>query len=219
MIPLHHQLSHAITKATFGSSMLARTIIDAFFDELSCQSSPYDILSESSQCIQNLFIAEPYRYLLETALEVAGPTPANYTLLQNSLKTSLRISQTKVQKYGENALSINERRKWAYVELMGATFGPSSQNIMLQYLSEDLIFRPPLLDSFARKIQSAAYKHVEDFLEEIYSDQPTSTEDEQNIIYTRLKEQISWDLTLFQGEHQHIAVQELADYFDRRGRM
>ena len=53
---------------------------------------------------------------------------------------------------------------------MGGIIGSSSQFIILQYISENIEFAPPMLNTFEQKLQTAVYKQQQEFLEELEMD-------------------------------------------------
>lgn len=218
LIALHRQLAHAIVKACYETSNAVAATIDAFFDDLSCQASPYDALAATSHQVQELFISTPCHTLLHAILkeEDYGPTRTSYECAQATLAKALNSALAQMANRQKNAASISERRNWDFITLMGKIFGHSAQAIMLQYLSEDLVFAPPTLTAFEQRVQTAAYRHVEDFLHELYADTASEAKRDTTSIYESMKAQIEWDIALFSQGHDHAAVAELAAYFDRR---
>ena len=102
----------------------------------------------------------------------------------------------------------NEKIKLKYIQLYGPILGSASKNIILQYLSEDLIFSPPILTSFESKIQTGAYTHLENFLSEL----DLLPRD----LFNHMQQHLIDDITLFNSGHPTIISEEIALYFKKR---
>lgn len=54
-----------------------------------------------------------------------------------------------------------------YIKCMGGIIGTASHFIILQYVSENIEFAPPMLNTFEQKLQTAVYKQQQEFLDEL----------------------------------------------------
>lgn len=106
-----------------------------------------------------------------------------------------------------------------YINCMGSILGSAAQFIILQYISENIEFAPPMLNTFEQKLQTSVYKHLQDFLTEfeIEADLDQAAEN--------IRKQLKEDLEIFTSasvdelEEKFTAahiVNELEGYFNAR---
>ncbi|MEI8366061.1 MAG: hypothetical protein WCF65_06555 [Parachlamydiaceae bacterium] len=213
LLKLHRQLAFAILHAAPQSIVPknAEVIVTRFYDILLTHPSSYDLLSKTHQTIINHFIIQPHHTLIEAILKGKAtdfgsrhPTD-RYHASQQLLDEAVTQACTAVADQSETAkLPVN----LDYIECFGTILGTASKNIILQYLSEDLIFQPPSLTSFESKVQAAAYRHLSDFLNEI--------ENSPSDILELMRNEISADIALFDGNETPAVSIELSHYFQSR---
>ena len=209
LISLHRELALTITDAAPKNLIRedAHTVISKFYETLDNHPTPYEWLSGTHYTLKELCITKPYQKLLESIIKgksTAFGSP-NAHDRYNLAKDILDLSLNEINYDG----SFNEKVRADYVACLGSIFGNASKNIILQYLSEDLIFSPPLLTPFEKKVQASVYQHLHDFLHELESP-PENIGD-------LMKKEILLDITLFKEQSKMLPIpEELARYFDLR---
>lgn len=216
LLALHQQLAHSIVEEKTPEG---KATIEQFYTYLSTSTHPFQILSNTSQLIRECFIAEPYQILVDAIIkgkstDFGSPFPLiRYQAAKRVLEQAFEAARDRVHQQKNEAASSTEAIQLNYLSYMGEVVGKAAIPIILQYLSEDLVFQPPILTSFECKIQAAAYQHLEDFLAELTASSSVSSLPET---YKILKQQIEADIALFRGEKKLTIPQELADYFQAR---
>ena len=115
------------------------------------------------------------------------------------------------------ASNSRDQLRWQYIECLGWYLGEAANLIMLQYLSEDFIFPPPILTSFANKLQIAAYQQVSDFFYEL-----TLQDENINHVYKLIKDELNADIKIFsKNDDQNRKIDDhlnlvLANYYQER---
>jgi len=223
-LSLHKQLAHAIITAAPQHFITPHThiAVNTYFDAMHNQQNPFHWLVDTNQTLSNLFITKPHQTLLNAILkgktnDIGSNDPAiRFLAAKATLDQALQDTIVDLEIQLKNAQNANERIKLDYILHMGVLLGTSSKSVILQYLSEDLMFAPPPLSRFEQKIQSAAYRHVQDFLEELILPLNGTIEQIQQEVYRLLKAEIKWDIALFQQDGLLPISTELAQYFETR---
>lgn len=218
LLNLHKQLAFSIAEDFISDKMH----LEQFFNHLSTLSHPFQYLSHTSQMIRESFIAEPHQMLLDAIIkgkstDFGSPFPhTRYMAAKTLLDQAFETAKDKVRQQKIGAPSSAEKIRLDYVLCMGEILGQAAKQIILQYLSEDLVFQPPILTSFERKVQAAAYHHLGEFLLELSP--PSHPPQSFNLAetYKILKTQVETDIAFFQEEKKLTIPQELADYFQER---
>lgn len=209
-LDLHRELALALYQASRKTNSDFPEVVDRFFKELGQRSDAYDVLSEVHQNIGEYFITLPHDNLLK-ALMVNRDENLNKFLKQDCQKAIEVLA-----KKGQTS-SAFDQLKFEYMIGMGSILGPAAQTIMLQYLSEDLGFEPPVLNAFEKKLQRAAYLHVENFLEELSLTINSENADHQEEMQNRLLKYIKDDISLFLSPETEDELSEtLSSYFKDR---
>lgn len=208
-INLHQQLMLAILKAAPQEwrAQDAEEHVKAWFKELSAQSCTYDILAEANQLCGEQFISASHCKLKEAI--ITGKDTAfgsNDPLVRR--QAAKDVLEDVVVTHGPI-----EACKQNYVAVMGALFGRASHAIILQHLSEDLVFPPIPLSPFEQKLQQAAYRHLQDFTDELILHKEGS--EGENLTWCReyLANLIKADIAIFEGKGDKKIATELATYF------
>ncbi len=221
LIDLQNTLAHTILDAASADPAAHKTV-EEFYNTLCSHPRPLDVLTEVSEAIRERFMSQPHQILLNsiikgktTDLGSALPEVRYATakaILQQSIDDALRVIclENAEGKLPEDLI------KWDYIACMGKVLGKASIQIFLQYLSEDLMYHPPNLTSFEYKVQTAAYSHLKDFLNELTL--PLNIDPAHNLesFYRLTKEQIVSDIGIFRNESPPAISKELADYFHNR---
>lgn len=213
LLALHLQLATTIVKA---ANIRKNTFVDVFFNTLHNCPSCYEWLSETYHCMRDFFISKPHGNLLDAVLlgkdtEFGSHEPnVRFSAAKTILKNSIEHSKMTLESLIRESMDGQELAKWQFVKSLGEAIGNASTTIMLQYLSEDLIFSPPTLSSFERSLQACAYAHVVDFHTELFHN---AIDHEQ--VYHMLKTQLENDINRFQ-KHEFPVVDELSGYFHHR---
>lgn len=185
-----------------------KKVIEAFKKELENAPSSFDLLSQTEQKIQNLFIQQPLKALEEEWLETQP------TLLRKG--TSHEKLHAACKKMEETRTLVSKDSHSPYLIQQGLFLGSAYQSIGLQYQSERMGFSPPLLSDFERRLQLCAFQQLLSFLDEC--------ENRIDVLDPHLiKEEmlIAWekDIAILKGAVDDSAlaiVDELEFYFNSR---
>lgn len=228
LLGLHRQLSLAIlgastSKLEHGSSS---AIIDPFYAYLETHSSPLEFLAEIFQLINENFIVSPYTKLQEEWIknqnnpQILG---TGFPACEQQCKDLLAEEDKKSLEWVESQKLLEPPVK-EFIRCFGTLLGTASKSIVMQHLSETFGFVPPDLNEFEVKIQIAAFKQLNAFLEELNQDfQGISDEEVVNHLRAFTKEQLLADIALFQAPlveqwNPDLAAlsHELKEYFQNR---
>jgi hypothetical protein len=211
LIKLHKTLSLAFLKAASAAQSTYEEA-EKFFNNLAFHSSPMQVLSEIYHILRENFIVKPHQQLLNAIIKGKSTNLGNdnpkvrYHVAKDLLNDALK--QAKFELHIPNHTNLHLK----FINIFGNIYAKASKNIILQYLSEDLIFLPPTLSSFECKLQAAAYLHLSDFLDELLDSQTYTPE----YLYQLIKKQIFSDIHLFQEESPPEISKELSLYFQAR---
>lgn len=206
-LDLHKELYLAILGAGLEEVEIsaARNEVEEFFCQLQSHPVPFDYLLEINQQIRDRYISKPHHELLEAVLkgrtnDFGGRDP--------------ELRYRAVQKVFESALmQARSEGKCGFMPCMGKVLGGAAKQIILQYLSEDLVYSPPVLTLFERMVQEAAYTQIKDFLEELSTSLGI---DKEQQVYLMMKDQLKRDIALFRDQVDLIISDELSEYFSHR---
>lgn len=217
LIDLHRQLALAIHNAAQMTILPVGQYeaICKFYDALESHPHPFEWLTEVNHQMRECFITEPYNKLLEAILRGKSTDFGNvdpdvrYRGAQRVFEHALEDSHTKLYNQARATKLTHERVKLDYIRCLGIIIGRAARQVLLQYLSEDLIYTPPVLTPFERKIQAAAFMHLERFLTELENDKPSTT-------LKSLEHDILEDIAIFNSDEPLVICNELAEYYDKR---
>lgn len=214
-LPLYRQLQQALLQGT--SNQDAHLCQEAFYQELNCATSAFDLLTHTQQQILDLFIKQPIDALEEEWLE-ATVTPLRTGSPQEKLQAAcskLEQHRHQIKKQLDEAHSQSD-----FLLQQGFLLSEAIQCVGLQYQSEKMGFCPPLLNDFSRKLQACAFQQLLTFLDEC-DEQRLDVLDPAQIKSDLL---VAWskDLQLLEANHEDeqalpiAIVNELERYFNAR---
>lgn len=202
LIALHKELSLAILGAapTDSIPLNVQEVVDNFYAYVEMQQSPLDYLAEIHQSINESYIVKPYIKLQE------GWT-----------------QESEVQIWDED----KEQKQFDppvrdFICCLGKILARASQAILLQHLSETFQSPPPMLNDLEYKFQTAAFRQLRLFLDELDWDLQAKSEKEVLVhIYVHVKKQLKADIALFNATsleeldpEDTLFSQELEIYFN-----
>lgn len=158
-IPLFRQLQQVLRQGNGD----AGAIVETFIQELEQAASPYDLLVQTGQQIQSLFIEQPIKALEEEWLNAESAILRIGTPQEKFQAASERLDFYRNKAREQLSPSIPCA---AYLLHQGKLLGEAFQSIALQYLSEKMGFSPPLLNDFERRLQLCAFQQLMAFLDE-----------------------------------------------------
>jgi hypothetical protein len=216
-------LAMAIVECSVGDGLADKiAVIDTYFDGLQRDHALYDRLSDTYQMINDYFIAKPHRKLIEKIIK-GKSTPLGTGLPAERLGAVEALFDAAQAEAGEefvqqilSCVSDEMKRALEFVRCLGEVIGSASRGIILQYLSEDLIYAPPPLTPFQAAVQDSAYNHIGGFLSELLEDGTIWQRGSCQTVVEHMRKEILEDIALIKSEKQSPVCGELADYFDRR---
>lgn len=158
-LPLYLQLQTAL-KQYFWKEEGA--LLKDFYKELNQAASPFDLLVQTHQQIEDLFIRQPFKALEEEWLG-GEATPLRKGTPQEKLQAACKKLELHRQQ-GEAILDLSIPRH-GFIVNQGFHLGQACQSIGLQYQSEKMGFPPPLLGDFERKLQACAFQQLLSFMD------------------------------------------------------
>ena len=158
-LPLYLQLQTALRQNFCKEEDL---LLNAFYKELIQASSPFDLMSQTHQQIQDLFIRQPIKALEEEWL--GGGTSLRTGSPQEKFQAACQKLESHRSKGQEKLDPAHPRH--AFILNQGLHLGHACQSIGLQYQSEKMGFSPPLLSDFERKLQTCAFQQLLSFMDE-----------------------------------------------------
>ncbi len=212
----------ALLQATpVGMSMRAEAVVERFYASVQDSTHAFDALTETHQSMRDLFIVAPYQRVLEAVLKGKSTDLGSHDAGTRFCAIAAIMRQEFDAVYANVLLQRQEEQhacdqlKWDYLLCVGSVLGLAAQPIILQYLSEDLIYEPPQLTTFEKQLQAMAYQQVVDFLDELVL--PMNEESiHLDQVYALLKKQMAHDLSFFTADVDLNVPQELATYFQMR---
>jgi hypothetical protein len=150
----HKKLIFAILKA--ADIQYEENAVNAFFEKLAEDPNPFGKLAEIYECINSNFIIQP-------AIKVEECILANQLELE---KIPLDF-QALFAEYNKVMQLLSKKVEEPLFKELGLCIGKASAPIILQSHSEVWGTPPPKLSLFEKKIQTAAFRQLYAFLEEI----------------------------------------------------
>lgn len=215
LLQMHYELAVAICQAGLSDIANIKPCIDTFFNQLKRANDPFERLTDAYQTMRDLFIVRPHKELLDAILAGKDSDFTNqdpllrFEAARRTLFHSIESTKEEIKLKLDSA-GPQEQVKLGFICSMGSLIGQASLKIILQYLSEDLIFSPPVLSLFEQRLQAAAYAHAADFQRELLQGNINQEE-----IYASIKRLLQEDILRFQQD-QFPLVNELAAYFQQR---
>ena len=224
LLNMHKTLAQSIVQAAPATlhPKDAEQTITKFFDALRSHPNPFEWLTETYHLLRECFIVKPHQTLLEAILrgkstDLGSKFPlTRYHEAKRVLDQAFDAAVNEITQHTGSAKLTNEKIKFAFIHCMGTLLGHASKAIILQYLSEDLVYPPPSLTPFENAVQAAAYTHLYDFLNELEMTLGPDYAHSQQAIFEILKKEISTDIRLFQNNEPLVITQELSSYFQQR---
>lgn len=213
-IPLHSQMTQTLQR--LNSDDEAISCLDAFYQEAMNAPSAFDFLAQIQQQILEGFIKQPIRVLEEEWLEAESTLLRTGSPQEKLQRAILRFEESCEQALGQfDPIHLPQK----YLMQQGNLLGKAFQSVGLQYQSEKMGFKPPLLNDFERKLQACAFQQLMTFLDEC--EQRLDVCDPE-LIKRDLLYAWSKDLQLLEATHEEgfdslfAIVNELECYFNSR---
>jgi hypothetical protein len=198
-----------------------KEIIENFFLALRKEKYPFELLVQGYRHISTSMITQPYHQL---QIEWADPQATHYATLRNTPSNNRYTMMLEIfDKHSNNGLEAlklyykNENILFLDFFLsMGSLLSHPSKFIILQHLSENIRFPPPMLSDYEQKIQAWAYKQQMEFFHDL--EEETSFQ----IIEQRLRSRLLSDIQLFENtpleqmEETYPVPNLLEGYFNSR---
>lgn len=215
LVALHRLLAQAIIEASPHADRPenAFLVIERYYDLLMRCPKAFDCLSDTYQEICHWSIAQPHQVLLKAIIQGKSTDLGSGNAVDRACAAQKILYQAFEQACQEvtnnKAIEADPDRRIAldYIDCMGSVIGAAAKPIILQYLSEDLVFYPPRLTLFQQKIQAAAYQQVKDFFAELSA---------AKIDYKIIHQQLEQDIDLFRHGRDLTVARELSSYFQER---
>lgn len=187
-IHLHKELSLAILEAVPQDLVPqdGKEIIEAFYAHLVQENFPLRSLAEIYQTINVHAIIAPHAALQEKWLSEQESQGVVRPLQVEEEKSALEIKMP----------------EWSidFIHCFDKILSASSQAILLQHLSETFRLAPPMLSDFQYKLQTAAFKQLSQFLEELeWNLQVMPHSEALACIQVRVRNQLLADIALFKA--------------------
>lgn len=206
------ELMKALIDSSEGSD-----VVDRFMATVLNHSSPYHFLSGTHDFVNDLFFTKPYRALQEAWIQGLNPSlhvsdskqivAAIYDYIR-SIRASIMAEVAAVCREKETQGAFFD-----YIQHLGNALCLSGDPIVLQSLSENMGFAPPMLNDRERKFQLIALHQMDAFARELLSDS-----DEVDLLgkIETIKEILLAD-DFDAIEHGEVeCVAELEEYFNMR---
>lgn len=210
ILTLHRQLALSITKAASSELTMdhLKDTISNFYDLLLKSDNAYELLIDTHQQLSECYISKPYQKLLEAVVKGKDLEFGNQDSAIRYQAAHMRLNQYMHKSWQSIHLDTVRNR---YMNALGQVLGQAAQKVILQHLSEDLVFIPPQLSSFEAKLQVAAYRQMSDFITELST--PLN-----NVAETacKMKEQLNSDIQLFESEEKLEIATQFAVYYQGR---
>lgn len=218
---LQKTLIYSILQAA-SSDKKSFKVVELFFKSLSNHPNPLDALADVSHLIRESFMVKPHQELLDAIIKgkstnFGNPDPeVRYIAAKALLDQAFESAIQDIRRQKDEPKLLNEQIKFSYIECLGSLLGKASQQIFLQYLSEDLMFEPQTLTPFESQLQTIAYIHLKDFLDELLMPLEEDKNRNPDRIYELIKKHILLDIALFQEKKPSSISKELSEYFQKR---
>lgn len=218
LLSLHRQLALTIVSGGSQSEHLAarKADVEAFIDFLLASNKPYDELAEAYQMMREYFIAKTHKKLVEGIVKgKTTPLASNdeserLKALEALFDVSMSDSRGELQTLCNSIENHADRLAFRFALSLGDALSGAIKGIILQYLSEDLIYPPPRLTPFYAAVQESVYSHLGDFNNELLNEGVPAT------MFEKLRDTLSADIDLLACKSTTGVAKELAAYFDQR---
>ncbi len=180
LIKMHREFLYAVIPQE-------RARIAEIFAEVSSKESSYQFISEVYDAFASTLLEGPYERLLNVWLEYQHSHFRHYSSDERFQTASDFLkgeAKRNLQHYSKEGRSL--------LQLLDEYIRPACHKIMLQYLSEDFEFEPPVLNAFDQKIQLLLYRQLISFMREL--------EENQVISYEKIVHLMTYDTMLFQDD-------------------
>lgn len=218
-IPLHCQINQALQHLYFkhgDDRSCEKSGLDHFYQEAMNASSSFDFLTQIQQQILEDFIKQSIQILEEEWLE------GESSLLRiGSAEEKLQVAHFKFAQSREQASRQFDptHSSHKYIIEQGGLLSQAFEAVGLQYQSEKMGFKPPLLNDFERKLQACAFQQLSTFLDECEQsvDVVDAEQIKRDLLYA-----LSKDLQLLEANNEEdfdfpfAIVNELGGYFNSR---
>lgn len=222
LLTKHLEFSKSLLKASPNEFQQENdlNIINRFFEQIQSISSVYDYLGKTQDTILQRFISKPFEKLKEDFVE-----QKNTLLYSKHFKkryfAALDILETEKEKalieFQTDDLSDDLKKiSRDYICCMGGLIAPACYQILLQHMSETIGFLPPKLGDYEEKIQTALYRQLIAFQNELQDDSLNKTK-----CLTQFTQSIEKDIAIFktktfdelQDDPAKEIVKELGTYY------
>lgn len=223
LLPLHKKLIESMI--TEGNERKDASLqlqnISKFFDTLSADTKPFDLLCEVNRLVIDFYIVEPRKRLIEGIIKgketpLGSEDASERFIAVERLFDDLLIDNKKtVKEWLENDHMLPSEAH-DYIVSVGDILSRAAKDIILQYLSEDLIYSPQKLTRFQSAVQTTAYRQLEGFLDELFDEEEKHTSEHSFTLLEKMKSEILEDIAIITCTKEHALADELADYFEKR---
>lgn len=150
-------------------------ILDQFFKRIQSIASSYDYLGKTQDTILQKFVAKPFEKLKEDFVDQKNTLlyskhfKQRYLAALEILETEKEKALTEIQTDDLEGCDLKKITR-DYVCCMGRLIGQACHQILLQHMSETIGFLPPKLGIYEEKIQTALYRQLIAFQNELQDD-------------------------------------------------
>lgn len=177
LLGLHRTLLDAFLRAAPEALLPpnVKNILDTFYTLISGEENCYELLCTTFETLSTTGVVLPYQLVQEHRLNT--PTfqqdiqEKGAQLLYNMLRDAATFNRARLLQRSTPL----EKGIYSFIQTVGPVFSAPAHTLLLQEFSEILLFNPPLLNEFERKVQAAVYMQLLDFLKELEA-MPTKEE-------------------------------------------
>lgn len=224
-LELHHRLAIAIIDAGDKSSQVP--VIDELFRSLDNAPGAVERLAQAYATVCETYVNKPLDSLQSAWLQARNSgdwlayTPSHRHALARQL--FLHASKAAEEELIIDRLPQISPQIAAYILLLGSLFREPACDIALQYMSEKISFEPPVLDTFALKLQTNVFRQMMAFLVDLEIDLGPDLEEQRDLIKDRLVLSLEADIACFEacdpvaaGKNVSALARELSAYYTER---
>lgn len=181
-LSFHQELAHSIIRSHPLTDDLAHETISRFFEFVGEASNSFDLLSETNDKLNKLFIDYPYEAIEDLRLH------REIKDLEKQYKEKRALPELEDPEPIKN-----------YLLMMGTLIGNAAENLLKMQLSEKLQIKPPELSDFDLKIQAASFKHLIEFLDELDLEIDLNNPHEKEAMISLMRNEIHSEIELFEA--------------------
>ncbi|GAB4231823.1 MAG: hypothetical protein Tsb0021_10400 [Chlamydiales bacterium] len=197
-------------------------IVKSYYEDLENDFYAFENMINTHRTINKLFISEPYHRLHHSWLEeghellIEKEEKKRYLACLALFETHQQKLVEKIHQQIDQTENKREKITLEYILTLGKVIGKASSKIVLQYLSEKILFAPPLLNEFERKVQICTYQQLITFIKS-FDVQVDEIDDLTHVLQLLQNEK-----EIFEGEETPLeeeslqVVNELESYFNTR---